>query len=130
MAEFVQYLTFRTPAYVTSETPGAEAATYWAYETAAGRKTGRLVQTDIHQSCRTTAPFTDQLDEKDALQQLAEIDAKARAKFALHDSGDKRMCGTGDEFTRAIPYQQHQVYIAGVRQEILKSQATKFRLKT
>ena len=121
MAEFVQYLTFRTPAYVTSETPGAEAATYWAYETAAGRKTGRLVQTDIHQSCRTTAPFTDQLDEKDALQQLAEIDAKAR---------DKRMCGTGDEFTRAIPYQQHQVYIAGVRQEILKSQATKFRLKT
>ena len=130
-AEFIQYLTFRTPAYVTGETPGQEVATYWAYETAVERKSGRLVQTDIHQSSRTTAPFTDEMPEKEALQQLAEIDEKARAKFPLYEAGDKRLCGTGDEYARALPYREHQVYIAGVRQELLKSQATpaKFRLK-
>ncbi len=130
-AQFIQYLTFRTAAYVTGNAPGQEVATYWAYETAVERKSGRLVQTDIHQSSRTTAPFTDDMPEKDALEQLAEIDAKARAKFPLLQEPDNRFCGTGSEFAKAIPYREHQVYIAGVRQEMLKTQATpaKFKLK-
>jgi len=132
MTAYVQYQTFRTIPFQTPSEKDAGTMTYWCYETAVGRKEGRLCKVVVESKSRTTTPFTAPLPELEALTKLAAIEAEARKTFApAHDADPAILKSFGTEYPKMIPYLQHPVMIAETRHALLKKQpgAGKFKLK-